>query len=55
MTQDFKMFRCKHYVEGYQSVPVPFGVGSCSMPDGDCAIESESEDCIIDCIDYEED
>lgn len=49
-----KLFKCKHYKEYSQSVPVPFGVGTCSEPLGDCTIESISEDCTIECIDYAE-
>lgn len=48
-----KKFNCKHFVASSQAVPVPFGVGTCQEPLGDCAVESESEDCTIDCIDYE--
>jgi len=48
------MFNCKHFRGYSQSVPVPFGIGFCQEPLGDCAIESESEDCTIDCPDYEE-
>lgn len=49
-----KIFKCKHFREYSQSVPMPFGSGNCSEPIGDCAIESESEDCTLDCPDYEE-
>ena len=47
------MFNCKHAIEYSQQVPVPFGIGTCSEPLCDCAIESESEDCSENCIDYE--
>ena len=49
-----KMFNCNHFRSYSQSVPIPFGPGSCSEPLGDCAIESESEDCCLECPDYEE-
>ncbi len=49
-----KIFNCKHF-QGYsQSVPTPFGLGNCSEPLGDCAIKSESEDCTVDCPDYQQ-
>jgi len=51
---DKKTFRCKHYRGYSQPVPIPFGSGSCSEELADCAIESESEDCTVDCPDYEE-
>ena len=47
------MFNCKHAIEYSQQVPVPFGIGTCSESLCDCAIESESEDCSENCIDYE--
>ena len=49
-----KIFRCKHFRAYSQSVPVPFGSGNCSEQLGDCAIESESENCTFECPDYEE-
>ena len=49
-----KIFNCKHFRGYSQSVPTPFGSGNCSEPLGDCAIESESEDCCLACPDYEE-
>lgn len=49
-----KIFKCKHFREYSQSVPMPFGSGSCSETLGDCAIESESENCTFECPDYEE-
>lgn len=49
-----KIFKCKHFREYSQSVPMPFGSGSCQEPLGNCAIESESEDCTLECLDYEE-
>lgn len=49
-----KLFNCKHFRGYSQSVPMPFAPGNCSEPLGDCAIESESEDCCLKCPDYEE-
>lgn len=49
-----KIFNCKHFRAYSQQVPMPFGSGSCSEELGDCAIESESEDCTLNCPDYAE-
>lgn len=54
MLKEPKIFRCKHFQEGSHLVPMPFGSGNCSEPLGNCAIESESEDCTVDCSDYTE-
>ena len=48
-----EVFDCKHFIGRYDFVPVPFGSGTCSMPSGDCRIESESEDCSVNCPDYQ--
>jgi hypothetical protein len=52
--EKLKKFNCKHFIDSSQQVPMPFGSGTCSEPLGDCVIESESEDCTIDCPDYQE-
>lgn len=49
-----KIFKCKHFKEYSQSVPTPFGSGNSSEPLSDCVIESASEDCTVECPDYEE-
>lgn len=49
-----KIFKCKYLIDYSQSVPTPFGSGYCQEPLCECAIESESEDCSVDCSDYEE-
>ncbi len=52
--QPCQIFNCEHFRGYSQSVPMPFGSGSCSEPLGDCAIESENENCCLECPDYQE-
>ena len=54
MSEEVKIFKCKHFRSDSQLVPMPFGSGSCSELLGDCAIESESENCVFECPDYQE-
>ncbi len=49
-----KMFICKHFRAYGQRVPMPFGTGNCEEQLGSCEIESESDDCSLECVDYKE-
>lgn len=47
-------FNCKHFIYSPDFVPTPFGIGDCEMPGGECAIDSDSDDCSKECKDYTE-
>ena len=53
------MEQCKWEQIGYDSVPVPFGIGNCSMPFSECQYQggidiSDVEDCGKSCPAYAE-